>query len=573
MISRRYIWLAALGALFVLLGALLPSSVLVEASGVTEPARLDALRLGATLAKVFSAVLGLACVGVAFLLSRAATPDDGPALDFGSARDRTWLAVVLVGALGLRLIALDSGLWYDEIVTLVKFVRLPLDQLALTYTSLNNHMLFSLAARVSVVIFGESEWALRLPAALFGVASIAATWWLATQVVDRREALLVAVLMTVSYHHIWFSQNARGYTGLLFFTIVATTIFLEGMRRRARALWLVYALVFALAMYVHLSAVFSFLAHALIWGVLWVWRKTRRIGAEDRLPGAGELWPLLGFGFGSLIILWQYGILFPQMVHVYETKMAVQTKGGISEWKNPLWTALEIIRVLALNPVMALGIPVGGSLMAIGFFRFLKKDPLLAVLLVVHVPLTAIILIAIEFHIWPRYFLVDMGFFLIILVHGTFAVAGFIARKIGKDERMLSTVAVVLGICVSAVTVPRNYMLPKQDYEGAVRFVEAERKAGEPIVTLGIIEDPLRDYYGKAFDKVETDEDLARVRTSTPTWVLTSFPAQLRSHHPKALAVIERDFELVKVFPGTLSGGEVFVYRDKTPPKRAAPTP
>lgn len=563
------------GALWVVLGLLLPRSVLVEASGVSDAGALEAVRLGATLHKVFAVLLGLSAFAVGWLVKRARPAPPAPALDFGTTRDRLALGGVLLLALALRLVGLDSGLWYDEIVTLVSFVRLPFEQLALTYTSLNNHMLFSLAARASVLLFSESNWALRLPAVLFGVASIAATWWLAIQVLTRRQALLVAALMSVSYHHVWFSQNARGYTGLLFFSIVATTLFLEGMRRRGRLLWVAYAVVFALAMYVHLSAVFTFLAHTLVYATLFAVRRVpalrARLVKQDNLPGAGEWWPLLGFAFGSVLILQLNGILFPQMIQVYETKMAVQTKGGITEWKNPLWTALEILRVLALNPVMAVGIPVAGTLMAVGFLRFLKDNPLLATLLVVHVPLTATILIAIEFHIWPRYFLVDMGFFLIILVYGAFLVAGWLADKLGLAARGLGperagTVAVGLMILVSLATVPRNYQLPKQDYEGAIAFVEQARAPRDRIVTVGIIEDPLEDLYDKSWPSVETAEDLARVRADAErTWLLATFPAQLRSHHPDVLEAIERDFELAKAFPGTLSGGEVLVYRSVKP--------
>ena len=100
-----------------------------------------------------------------------------------------WLCLgcILCIALVLRSINLNSGLWYDEIVTLVTYVRLPTYDLITTYSSLNNHILYSLTAQATVAVFGESAWAIRLPAMLFGVASVAALWWLARQVVGRSE--------------------------------------------------------------------------------------------------------------------------------------------------------------------------------------------------------------------------------------------------------------------------------------------------------------------------------------------------------------------------------------------------
>ena len=37
-----------------------------------------------------------------------------------------------------------------------------------------------------------------------------------TEAANRKEGLLGAALLTFSYQHVWFSQNARGYTALLF---------------------------------------------------------------------------------------------------------------------------------------------------------------------------------------------------------------------------------------------------------------------------------------------------------------------------------------------------------------------
>jgi uncharacterized membrane protein len=60
------------------------------------------------------------------------------------------------------------------------------------------------------VLFGDSGAALRLPAALFGVASLGAVYALGREVVGRREGLLAALALAFSYQHVWFSQNARG---------------------------------------------------------------------------------------------------------------------------------------------------------------------------------------------------------------------------------------------------------------------------------------------------------------------------------------------------------------------------
>src|SRR5690606_32644143 len=104
-----------------------------------------------------------------------------------SRAETLWLVAILAVAAVLRPTKLDSSLWYDEVDTLVNFVRAPFAELVTNYPSLNHHVLFSLEAKVSTLLFGESAWALRLPAALLGVGSIWAAWLLAREVLSRNE--------------------------------------------------------------------------------------------------------------------------------------------------------------------------------------------------------------------------------------------------------------------------------------------------------------------------------------------------------------------------------------------------
>ncbi|MEZ4588669.1 MAG: glycosyltransferase family 39 protein [Gemmatimonadales bacterium] len=189
------------------------------------------------------------------------------------------LSACLVLALALRLPGLGSGLWYDEIETLVEYVRRPLALILGTFDSKNQHLLYSVAAHLSVSALGESAATLRLPAVLFGVASVLAFHRFARAVVGRDEALIGAAALAVSYHHVWFSQNARGYTGLRLFTLLATQVLWRllsgGPARRLDPLW--YGVWLALAVYTHFTAVLVGVAHALIVGGVALVRRARGV--------------------------------------------------------------------------------------------------------------------------------------------------------------------------------------------------------------------------------------------------------------------------------------------------------
>ena len=96
-----------------------------------------------------------------------------------------WLALVTLLAAAMRVPGLDQQLWYDEMVLAVRWMPLGLAELATTYTSQNQHMLYSLLARIAVELFGEQNWVLRLPAMLFGVASVPALYFCARMMQGR----------------------------------------------------------------------------------------------------------------------------------------------------------------------------------------------------------------------------------------------------------------------------------------------------------------------------------------------------------------------------------------------------
>ena len=81
------------------------------------------------------------------------------------------LAGILLVAAALRLNGLGAEPWYDEIWTHLRCTSLSFGDLAGTYDSQNHHIFYSLLAKLSLDVFGDSVAALRLPAATHQKAS------------------------------------------------------------------------------------------------------------------------------------------------------------------------------------------------------------------------------------------------------------------------------------------------------------------------------------------------------------------------------------------------------------------
>jgi mannosyltransferase len=103
-----------------------------------------------------------------------------------------------------------ESLWLDEASSWTQskdgFAELISRTAEDNYPPLHNIFLF-----LSINLLGDSEWALRLPSAIFGAANIIAIYWLGVMTGGRVAGLLAAIFLALSVFHIWFSQEARTY--------------------------------------------------------------------------------------------------------------------------------------------------------------------------------------------------------------------------------------------------------------------------------------------------------------------------------------------------------------------------
>lgn len=484
-----------------------------------------------------------------------------------------WLSFILITAVILRCINLNAGLWYDEILTLVHFIRLPILELLSTYTSLNNHILYSLEAKATIALFGENAIGIRLPAVAFGVGSIAALWWLASSLLTKWEVRFTTLLLAVSYHHIWFSQNARGYTGLLFWGIVATLIFIRCIDKPSKRLFVAYAFTFAAAMYTHLSAGFLFASHAIAYVGLNVLSRISRAYSITipirNYAGFSSLMPLLGLGLGAIFVLVLYSPVIPSIFDNIQN-MVQQSPGQavVSEWKNPLWTLLDIIRNLReLGFVVGIGLPIVFVFFLIGLWNLFRLNTVLAMIIVIHIPLTLLILLLLSFRIWPRYFFIDLAFVFLCLVHGVFHATNFLAKIVrylpNKSEsgNYIGIFACSIAVLCSLLLLPTNYKYPKQDFQGAKEFITENSKINDSIASFGLASLAFSSYYSPDWTIIKSRNELENlIEISDRTWLVYSFPTHTSRKFPGIMELISSNFDLVANLPGTLGDGNVLIY-------------
>jgi hypothetical protein len=92
----------------------------------------------------------------------------------------------------------------------------------------------------------------------------------------------------------------------------------------------------------------------------------------------------------------------------------------------------------------------------------------------------------------------------------------------------------------------------------------AQRAPGDAIVAVGLAGTAYGRYFAPDWPVPESAEDLAALRSSHgAVWVLYTLPIQLKAWHPDIWEAIRADYDVLRVFPGTLGGGEVVVARSR----------
>jgi len=463
---------------------------------------------------------------------------------------------ILILATALRIYRLDAGLWLDEMLTYTNYAQMPFSQIITTYDSENQHFLYSILSHVSFATFGESAWSVRLPAVLFGVGSIWALYMLGREVTSNREALLATALFAFSYHHVWFSQNARGYTGLLFWAILSSLFFVRALREGRSRYWLLYAVSAALGVYTHITMIFMIMGQFAIYAIkLFLHRKEQ---FSNRWTGL-----FMGFGMAGFFIFLLYALIIPQVLGVIGGSEA----SVVAEWKNPLWTLQEFINGLQVSLsggiVAAAAVAIAALLLlSAGLVSYLRSEWIVVAMLLIPAIIGAVVTIAIGHHLWPRFFFFTFGFGALIVIRGITVGVGIVGRLFNfSDQRikLIGTVASLLLIIVSFASALLAFG-PKQDFEGALAFVESNRSTGDAVATFGLAANVYKSFYDVDWEFAETKDELDAVQKQADrTWVLYTFPPVAESLQPDIMADLNNEFRLIKEFPGTVRQGTVYV--------------
>jgi hypothetical protein len=165
------------------------------------------------------------------------------------------LVAVILGII-LRLADLPSLLLFGDEYHGLELSRQSYGRILSSFDLNGSGIALPLLQRVSFDLFGESQWAYRLPAVLGGLAGIIVTYPIARRLVGRSAAAIATMALCMNPLHVFYSHFSRSYSIATFGCLILVwALWRVTGERPASGRWhLLVVVSAALVPYAHLSA-------------------------------------------------------------------------------------------------------------------------------------------------------------------------------------------------------------------------------------------------------------------------------------------------------------------------------
>lgn len=449
------------------------------------------------------------------------------------------LAGVTAAAAGLRLAALDlDAFWLDEATTAV-ISRADPGHLVVQRARSGHPPLFFLLTWLVARVAGNGEVAMRLPAALAGIASVPVLHAVVRRVAGPRPALLAAALLALSPTHLELSLMARAYSSVALGGLVATWLLVTAEERRGWGRPAAFAAVHLAAVFCHYSALLTVAVHG-AWALSrrrWRFAAAAAVAAASVLPWLAWVRSLGPQPRGPLAWVPPFGeTTLPQLV----LDLVIDTRG---------WGWLE--SWLGSAGGSAVGLALAAALIAFAAAGAVRARGDARLLAWLWLGPPALVLVAVAaggpnaLH-EARWFLLSSAAFCGLAALGIDALGAGEAQGAAWRRRAAAAVAlgVLAGGCALELAQPEG-----TDWRTVARVLAAEKRPGEELLVLPDTEfrlTTLRFYHPGPFRRL--GERPWRRDRPPGVWVAWSPDAfaAARRRDPGAAAAAERELRRLR---------------------------
>jgi len=388
-----------------------------------------------------------------------------------------------------------NSLWLDEAATVSFSLHSFTEIWQVTAGGEFNPPLFHWAEHFMLML-GNNEVILRFLPALLGVLTIPLFYLVGKEFFDRNVGIIAAAGCAFSPFLIYYSQEARAYSMMLFFVALATLFFLKGLKSGRLLDWGLFGVFSALAFWTHFYAfvmIVSLVLYALI-----VWAPHIRT-EFDKVK-------MLVAGVAVFIILCLPLIIVTIQLFAIRTSSAptygIQGLGIITQ----SFTQISGFNTLSLIVLLVL--------FAVGIIQTFFLDKNKALFLVLLTVLTFVVSFVLSFKMpmLPRYLI-----FLSIVIFIGVAMS-YRALYTLWSSKAIVYVLIAVMILISVPVLANYYSgYSKEDWRGFSLTLSEKTSPGDLVITVpGYMAAPLDYYYSSIKDNTHeygatTGQDLEKL--------------------------------------------------------------
>jgi 4-amino-4-deoxy-L-arabinose transferase-like glycosyltransferase len=396
------------------------------------------------------------------------------------------LTVALAAGIGLRLYGLGQSLRVDEVEAWAHAQK-SIPQILSDKDRLPH---VSLLSRAAGRVIGDSETALRLPYVLYGVFSLPLIFLLGRRLFGADEGAVACLLLALSVLHVNYSQDARYYALLMFYSlcsfylvVLALDATAAGDCRRGGAFWAGFILAQILALYLHRFALYP-LALCLLLILAAAADSARRYGGRARVVG----WSLIVALACAMILASQWTGLREFLSLQNPPFRMLSLRQSYLTWHyRPQGASIVWDLLQAYSGGPALGLMFLAAALAGTAANARRHGRACAALwLWVAVPVASLFIVRSVAHFELRYLIFSLPAWLLLCACGLVAAMRRIAAQgeVRRNRLRRCAPALLLGgvLLLQVQTLLAYHRLPKSRLREAFSFIAQESSAGDAVV-------------------------------------------------------------------------------------------
>jgi mannosyltransferase len=386
---------------------------------------------------------------------------------------RLLLLIFTLAGAWLRLSHLGTkSLWLDEGAT-VALARTSWQHFAWVWWhgEANLQSLYFLLMRAWIYA-GFTETLLRLPSALFGIASIPLMFLVARRWLSPGYSLLAAALLAFSPAHVEYSQQARSYTLAILLVLLSTYFFVRAVEEGRSRDWVLWTLLGILAFCAHDFAALVLVAQA----------------CSLFFKAPPRPWKPLLIGAAVIFVAALPGLTYVFRASPENLNFAWMAKPSLRE----LWHLARFFGGGGVKVALALVLWVAG---VVAVVSARKRAPdkywhgMLAILWAA-LPVAIVALISLRHPLFVHRYM-------IFSLPGTILLAAMGAAELRKWRAGLVCGVLLCGI--SLPTIVSDYSKPREDWRSASNSIFAFASPGDAVVFFPFYTRIMLDYYAARY--------------------------------------------------------------------------